>query len=166
MFVDRFIRWGARIFPNSAWHTVPFAPILYLFLWGAVLRIVWDDSVPAPFEQTLTRPAETAWITLGLVSPVAALAAWWLIMRSTWKRSSLVGLWLRLAANVGMVTAVTSFHIADGLRSWRMGEDAADFYSRYIAAGVMVFLFLALLRDVWALVLTDRLAKQLEREGE
>jgi hypothetical protein len=164
MFTDRFIALGARVFSPGAWHRVPFQPVLYLFLWGAALRIVWDEQVPAPFQQTLSTEAENLWIGLGLVCPILSALAWWLIMHAGFCRSSLIGLWLRLAADIGMLTAIFVFHIADGLDSRLFGEQPAEFYSRYITAATLVFVFLVIVRDIWALTLTSRLARSMGRD--
>lgn len=165
MLVDRFIALGSRLFASGTWHRVPFQPLLYLMIWGAATRIAWDESVPAPFEQTLSPGAELAWVLLVLLCPPISLAAWWLIMRSSWPRSSLIGFWLRLGSDVGIAVALFTFHIADGLDRWRAGgEDPADFFSRYITAAALCFMVLVVVRDVWALLLTGRVARSLRDE--
>jgi len=166
MITDRFVTLGSRIFSSGAWHRAPFQPIIYLMLWGAVLRIVADRTVPAPFQQTLSSGGEMAWILLVLICPPLSLFAWWLIMRARWLRSSLIGLWLRLASDAGMCCALLVFHIADALDSYRTGEEPADFLSRYITAAVVLFSFLLVVRDVWALVLTGKVARSLGREAQ
>ena len=164
MIVDLFMRCCGRIFTPGTWHRVPFQPILFLLIWGAAMRIVVDESAPAPFQLELSNAGEAAWVSLIFVCPLLSAAAWWLMMRSKWRGAALAGLWIRLASDVGMLAAIVTFHVANSLNAARFGQQSDDFFSRYLAVSVMVYLLLAVSRDVWALVLTDRVARSLDRE--
>ena len=158
MLIDNFIKLGTNLFSSSAWHRVPFQPILYFFLWAATIRIVVvDDVIPIPFKEELGESAETTWNILSLICPPLSLLSFWLMFRSLLPRAALAGLWVRLAADVGQFVSLLTFHIANALATgW--GDESA-IYSRYINGAVLAFVLLLVVRDVWALLITDRLAR-------
>ena len=164
--VDRFIRWGAQWFSQDAWHRVPFQPILYLMLWGAVLRIVIiNRDSPMNFDSVISPSASTAWTALGLGCPPLAALAWWLIKRCKWHKSALAGLWIRLGADVGQLVALVSYHIVVVFTMPAVGTEARV-YARYAVGACIMFVGVLVLRDIWSLVLTERVAGRMRGMDE
>ena len=163
MITNRFIRFGERVFLRRP-ALVAYEPIMYLFLWGAALRIVFtDDLATIPFREVLPLWAEAAWSITSLVSPILAFLAYWLMFKSTAHGSSLAGLWIRLTADTGQFIALITFHLATASND-RLNESLL--YGRYISAGTILFIFCTIVRDVWSLTLTHKLAGVLhERIG-
>jgi hypothetical protein len=150
------------------WPAIRFQPILYLILWGASIRLAVTPALPPNFSEISTsRMFYDVWLTQGIVYPPMALLAWFLIE----KRSGLTrfaGMWMRLAADLGMLSVVLSFHIADmwdraGHGDYYRGE--AHIYTRYGWAAIMVFLAALVIRDVWTIAITETVARRI-RCGE
>lgn len=163
MIVDRFIRLGERAFLRRP-ALVAYEPIMYLFLWGAAFRVVFTDDLGAiPFKEVLTPWAEMAWNITSLISPMLAFLAYWLMFKSIAPGSSLAGLWVRLTADTGQFIALITFHFATASYD---KTNESFLYGRYICAGTLFFIFCTILRDVWSLALTHKLAGVLhERIG-
>ena len=152
---DRFIRFGERIFTGQP-ARVSFEPMLYFFLWGAASRVVFTDDLTAiPFREVLSPWAEIAWNITSLTAPPLAFLAWWLMFKSLLPRASLAGLWVRLAADTGQFAALLTFHLAT-IPGDRSNESVL--FERYVTAATLVFFFATIVRDVWALALTHRIA--------
>lgn len=164
--VDWFIKLGNRWFTQDAWHRVPFQPILYLMLWGAVLRIaVTNRDSPMNFENVISPSASTAWVVLGLGCPPLAGLAWWLIKRCKWHKAALAGLWIRLGADVGQLVALVAYHIVVVFTMPAVGTEARV-YARYAVGACIMFVGVLVLRDIWSLVLTERVAGRMRGRDE
>ncbi len=156
MSPSAFIRIGGRVFTSSsAWRRVPFQPVLYLLLWAGSVRIILGDAPPVPFDN-VGPWVDVGWNVLSVASPPLALWSWWLILHSRLPRAALVGLWMRLSADVGQFIALLVFHLATALKDGWPGESHA--YMRYAYAAVMAFVWMLILRDSWAISVTNRLA--------
>ena len=135
----------------------------FLFLWLGTWHVLWTDNYP-PIElsQVIGPWAFGGWIGLSLVSPPLLCAAY-LAVHSRNGYAKYVGLWLRLAADFGQAVAVAVF-----LAAWivQRGAGVNDYrlYLFFIAASVQAFLVVMVVRDVWQLVVVERLATRLERE--
>lgn len=164
--LDRFIAWGGRMFSPGAWHRAAFQPILYFFLWSATLRLALSsDYPPIQFDEALGGQwVAEVWLVGSLVCPPLALASWWLIAKSRWRQASLVGLWVRLGADLGQFLALVAAHAASALTVSRLGATEGRVYSRYAVAACIVFVAAIVVRDVWALVATERLAQRIRRD--
>lgn len=164
--IDRFIRLGERIFSDDPWHRVPFQPILYLMLWGAVLRMATTDTdKPIPFDSFFATNVEEVWVALGLTCPPLALVAWWLITKCRWKRSSLAGLWVRLGADAGQFMALLTYHIAVAFTGPHYDTEGRV-YARYVVGAAIMFVGVLVIRDIWALTLTEKLAGRIRRHRD
>lgn len=142
---------------------MPFQPILYFVLWGATVRIaVTDDNVPLAFSQVLSSEAGTLWTALGLTCPPLALLSWWLVAKSTVSRAALAGLWIRLGADVGQLTALITYHVVTVYSMPHVGTESRV-YARYCVAAATLFVMALVARDMWALAATERLAIHLRR---
>ena len=156
--VDRFVAFGIRTFtPVHTAGRVPFQPLLYFFLWAAAIRITFNDKTVAdiPFREALAGWAETMWDVLAIGCPPLALLGWWLIAHRR-ARIKLAGHWLRLSADFGMLIALLTYHVAT---AGRYGfKDDEHIFSRYMSASCIAFTFALTLRDIWILIVIDRMA--------
>ena len=161
-----FLRLGERIFSQDPWHRVPFQPILYLMLWGAVLRMVTTDTdTPIPFSALYFENVEVLWGWLGLTCPPLALLAWWLITKCRWKKAPLAGLWVRLGADVGQFIALLAYHIVVTFTGPHYATEGRV-YARYVVGAALMFVALLVIRDLWAIALTERIAGRIRRDRE
>lgn len=161
--VDRFIRWGGRAFSSDAWHRAGGQPILYLFLWAAATRLLFLDSWGIRIDMVLHGTyVDEVWLGLSLVCPPLALLSWLLIVRCRWHKASLVGLWLRLGADAGQLSALVVFHLVS-VRTAMLSNSEAQIYFRYLTASAIAFTALLVVRDIWAIVATERIAGRLRR---
>jgi hypothetical protein len=160
--LEWFIRLGHRWFAPNAWHRVPFQPILFFFVWGATVRVVWTErNTPIPFE-ILTPYTATAWAVMGLICPPLTLLAWWLVRHCTRSWASFIGMWLRLIGDMGQFLVLMIYHVV--VVYTRPAIDDNEIYFRYLTGACLVFAMLLVVRDIWALVLTERLATLLYRK--
>jgi hypothetical protein len=155
--VDWFIATGARLFGGDNWHRAPFQGILYLFLWAAAIKISVTGDQPIPFSETLDPFSMGVWTVLSLACPPMAFMAWWLIIRSRLPRAALIGLWVRLAADVGQFAALLAYHLVTLNADLVTGE--ALIYLHYLTAAVLAFCLILVMRDLWSIVATERLAR-------
>jgi len=153
----------------DTWPVIRFQPILYLMLWGATLRLAFSPALPPNFSEITTSPLfYDVWLAQGIIYPPMSMLAWFLIE----KRSGITrfaGMWIRLAADLGMLSVVLSFHIADmwdraGHGDYYQGE--AHIYTRYGWAAIMFFLIFIVIRDVWTIAITERLAREIHSEED
>lgn len=127
---------------------VPFAPVLACFLWGATIWIWLDDSTPPiPLKEALAGWTEPAWVALSLTCPPLMLLSWWLTHFSRLPGAERAGMWMRLAADAGQLSALLAYHVA----TLREMIDESRVYERNIVMAVSAFLALSTIRDVWAL---------------
>lgn len=168
MLRRRFLNAGERWFGTGAWHHVAAQPIIFFCLWCAALRITFTEDFPhIRFQQVFAPWVEGVWLATGLLCPVLALASWWLIAGSSWPRSSLFGLWVRLGADLGQFIALLTFHVAVVLtQSSLQGVTEARIYLRYALAGVMAYVGALVVRDIWAIMSANSLAKTIRDQQQ
>lgn len=154
---------------GRGWHRVPFQPVLFLFAWGAVARVAWTEETPINFDEVFTTYTGYAWVALGLLCPPLALFSWWLIRHCRWRKAALAGMWVRFAADVGQLSVLAIYHVVTALADYNRhvyGEDRV--VGRYLVGACLLFSLLLVIRDVWALVVTERISRvirRVEREG-
>lgn len=159
-----FVSWGYRVFSDNRFHRVAFQPVLYLIVWSGVLRIVVTDAPPIRFD-VLGPWVYGGWAAMGLVCPPLALLSWWLIVRSSWRLSTLLGTYLRLSADLGMFFTLLAFHLAGALDD---GDGCPhnleeSVFTRYLVASILVFNLSLVVRDVWSIAAINAAAKRLGR---
>lgn len=159
------MKWWRRVgryLQSDTWVLVPFQPILYLFMWGAAVRLWFDDQSEPPGFDVIAPEFYHVWLALSVGSPLLTLLAWWMIQKCS-GRVSFLGLWFRLAADIGMFTAVVTIHIALAYTQAPAIYEEGRIWSRYLSGAVIVFLIGLLIRDVWVLAITERLAWRIHR---
>ena len=143
---------------SAAWPAVRFQPTLYFFIWGASIRLAINKSEPPNFD-VIAHNFYVVWLTLGIVGPTLALLAWWLIQKRAgcWR---FMGMWLRLSADISVTTVMLSYHIQNVINH---SPSESKIFGRYVSAAAMLFVIFLVIRDMWTLVLTERLAGKIHR---
>lgn len=137
------------------WRPVWFSPILYLFIWGVVLRLWLYPGDQLRFTGII--PWEhyyDLWIGLGFGCPILAVAAWWLIRVGG--RCKVFGFGVRLGADVGMFSWLLAYHLTVMANN---PINETRLVSRYLVAAVMIFVLELIVRDAWAIRVNERRAR-------
>lgn len=148
-------RRGTRYFTQRPWPVISFSPILYLFVFGSIVRLWVTLGEPPPFEKAIGPGSYGIWLAMGAVSPIMALIALVLVERKQgiWRYQ---GMWLRLGADIGMFSVLLAYHISVSLY---VPLTEVRIFTRYIIGAVLVFTLGLIVRDIWTLVVTERIAR-------
>ena len=159
MLLVRLIR-ALNTYFDEGWRTIPFQPVLYLFLWGATFRLWIEPSTPLAFEEVLGNTSFYGiWLAIGIACPPMALLSWFLIqmVSGAWR---LRGMWFRFAADIGVFVMILSYHITVVIVN---PSNESRIFSRYVVAAAMVFVLGLIVRDAWALVINSIKARGIRR---
>lgn len=151
-------RWWRRLIARADqyydrdWKVVWFQPILYLFLFGAVLRLIDLPGPSLSFEKlNLLSEFYVGWLAMGLLCPSLALGSAIMIHRGG--RLRVLGFGTRLAADVGVFTFLLAYHLAVVLTN---PANESRIVSRYVVAAVMLFVLELIVRDIWAIRINEK----------
>jgi hypothetical protein len=140
-------RMGVRA--DLAWQPYLFLAVFY----GTILSVTLGDKTIDPpgadFEA-----AEWLWSITAIGSPPLAFVAVWMIIHTS-GRWRYLALWLRLAADIGIMAAMIAYlyeHIAT--RAEHPFEGA-------IVVASIIFIWVLIWRDIRFLIITERLARKL-----
>lgn len=159
MLQHKLSQWIDKWFPKT-WRLSAFAPILYFFSFIGTLRVINGEYRPIPFENIGTLPSVYyVWCLLGLTGPISALIGYILMNRVGGKRSY-IGLWIMLGANVSQFLWLLSFHVTTALDQSYLSDERV--LHRYLIVGILVFQIYLIMRDIAALVVTEKIAKRIE----
>lgn len=160
MVRTRLVQFGNKYFSGRQWPLVPYQPILYLFIFGAAIRLCIDQDPPPDFDLVIGNYFYILWLVLGLSGPMLALASWFMIRRSG--RAGFVGLWVRFASDIMVFVNLISYHITvvNTLTS-----NETRIFSRYVVGSALLFTIFLIIRDLWTLVLVERMAGRIHRDG-
>lgn len=146
------------------WRVLPFQPILSLFIFIAALIISIDSENAPLWKNDLIF---VMWVGLSLACPPALLVSYILIKKYP-GRPRYFGIWLRFAADIGQLAAVSAFWVV--LVSSKpeaaidlSPETATEFYALKIWLAILVFMVFLVVRDAWKIILTERIANKLEK---
>lgn len=142
----------------KSWRIMAYQPVLYAFIFAASVRL-WLNKTPPPKFDYISRGFYDVWLLLGICSPIVALIAWLCIEKRTGS-AVFIGMWVRLAADIGMLTNLLSYHLA----TIRDGRSEATIFSRYLMGAIMVFVLSLIVRDIWAIYIMEKLAGQIDSE--
>ena len=159
------------------WQRILFQPMLYLFLWVAVLIIVHRGNFSTNFQfealdhstmsiDVLNRQWSFfwAWSALGLVCPPLALVSLWLIYRIKSGRWKYLGFWLRLSSDVGVSISLLSYCI------FRFDTGDYNIYPMAVITAATLFVLHLVFRDIGKVyeieVLSRRIQAQWIKEDE
>ena len=143
------------------WQRVSFQPMLYLCLWlSSIIIMIWGDfaSYPALFADEHSGNIFWLWAGLSLLCPPMGMASLWLI-QSPHGGKKYRGLWLRLAADIGQLTAVTVYVILRfAIGDWHV-------YPMACLIACWIFVGHLVLRDAERIYTVEKLAKKIQRHG-
>lgn len=134
----------AAFFLESHWGIVPFTPFLYLFIWGATLRIIVEDLRPPRFVNWGTGVYHS-WCAINLIGPALYIFVWGLIQAGG--RKKVMGLWLRAGIDGMLFSAMVTYHAADGIYARHSQLTETHLFSRYLTGAVLVFMLCLIVRD-------------------
>jgi hypothetical protein len=140
----------------KSWRIMAYQPVLYVFIFAASVRLWHNDSPPPKFDY-IARNFYDIWLILGIVSPIVALIAWICVQKRT-GRAVFIGMWVRLAADIGIMTNLLSYHLA----TISDGRSEATIFSRYLMGATMFFVLTLIVRDLWAIYIMEKLAGQID----
>ncbi len=135
-----------------------FQPVLSFFIFGVTIRLWFNQTEPPNLKDHVSENFYGIWLLLGAFSPILLLCAWLLIKRTS-GRWIFVGTWLRLAADIGIFTNVITYHLVS-----LDGRTESILYSRYIIGSVLFFCVMIIVRDIWTIIATEKLATQIHSE--
>lgn len=156
----RLWNWFSEVFlppkPDEDWPVIPWQPLMFTATWiGAWVLLLLGDFGNVPEETSdVSHPIGWIWLSLSLVCPPLGLWALHLV-KTRRGRERYVGLWLRLSADIGQMTALSTYFVA---RSF-----SGDFrvFPMAIVGAAAIFNGLLVFRDARSLVRTERLAEQI-----
>jgi hypothetical protein len=144
---------------TDTWGALPAEPILYFFMLTGLLQIM---VFPRSSTGGVTDGGWISglWKVSGVVSPLLCLVAWYLINKCRGQQR-LVGLWVRFAGDFGQATALGTFLLIRLTNS--PIDDDAHVYLMHIDVGVLTFVLMLVLRDIWILLRVEESAAHLTR---
>jgi len=146
-------------FFSKSWRIMAFQPVLSFFIFGVTIRLWFNQTEPPNLKDHVSENFYGIWLLLGAFSPILLLCAWLLIKRTS-GRWIFVGTWLRLAADIGIFTNVITYHLVS-----LDGRTESILYSRYIIGSVLFFCVMIIVRDIWTIIATEKLATQIHSES-
>lgn len=143
------------------WQRIAFQPMLYLCLWiAAIIILVKGDfaTIPPLFADEHSGNAFWIWASLSLICPPLALGSLWLI-QSPHGEKKYRGLWLRIAADIGQLTAITVYLI--------LRFAIGDWHVYPMACIIACWIFVAhlVLRDAERIYTVEKLARKIDKHG-
>lgn len=147
---NRLIR--ANEFFSKPWRLMAFQPVLYLFVFGASVRLWTNNSEPPAFKEAIADHFYGIWLFLGISSPILALISWIFIQKLR-RRWSFVGMWTRLASDINIFTNLLTYHLVT-----LDGRTEVMIFNRYVLASTFLFVLSLIVRDIWAIIVMERLA--------
>lgn len=160
----KLVAWINKYFIGKQWPLVPFQPILYLFIFSAAVRLWIDPDTPPAFGGIVVDEANAdhfydMWLLIGIMGPILSLVSWFMIAKGSGK-TRFVGLWARFASDIMVATTITAYHITAAIVD---NDSESRVYARYVQGGVLFFVLCLIVRDVWTLILTERIAGRIHR---
>lgn len=150
----------AALFLESHWGIVPFTPFLYLFVWGATLRIL-VENMPPPRFVNFGPAVYHSWALINLTGPALYLLVWFLIQAGA--RKKVLGLWMRAGVDSMMFSAMVTYHAADGLYAKHATITETHLFSRYLTGAVLMFMICLIIRDWLAIAVNLYKARRISR---
>jgi hypothetical protein len=153
--------WAERF--ADTWGALPAEPILYFFMLTATLQIILTPRPATGAPSATPVWVSDLWRTTGLIAPALCLIAWYMINKRA-GRARLAGLWVRFAGDFSQAIALSIFLV---LRIANTPvDDDAHVYLMHVVTGVLVFVAMLVMRDVWILLKVEEIAMHLSRLSE
>jgi hypothetical protein len=150
--------WANRF--TDTWGALPAEPILYFFMLVGTLQIVVSGRPTLTVSVDLPAWVESVWEVSSVIGPFLSLVAYVLVTRFA-GRVRLFGLWNRFAGDFSQVISLTVF-IMMRFYSSPVADDA-HIYLMNIVLGVLCFVIMLVLRDVWTLIRVEEITAHLKR---
>ena len=149
---------------DAPWRMIPAQPILYTYMLMAGIYIIATPSnerigfEDAGFSDSLYYALNILVIMSPLVTGIA-----WILIRYRSGTQRVLGFWLRLAGDAGVLAALIAFIITRYIvLRGAMGD--SPMFSLIILSGFASVVFVWLVRDIGKIVLLERTANQLKSE--
>lgn len=143
---------------TKEWRVMAYQPVLYFFVFGAGIRLWISSQTPPAFDMLISNRFYGIWLGLCIGGPVLAFMSYiWIRHQNSFL--TYIGLWTRFAADVCVFTALLTFHVASIATAPNIEN---VLFARYIVGATLVFLLSLMVRDVWSLVLTERMARSIQ----
>ena len=150
--------WANRFTDN--WGALPAEPILYFFMLFGTLQIVTSGRPTLTLTLRLPSWVESVWETSSVAGPLLSLVAYWLVTRFV-GRVRLFGLWNRFAGDFSQAISLAVFIVMRIYSSPPI--DDAHIYLMNIVVGVLCFVIMLVLRDIWTLIRVEEITAHLKR---
>ena len=147
--------------PNDDWPIIPWQPLLFLSTWvTALILLFWGDftNIPPETADQVRDNVGVLWVGLSLACPPLGLWSMHLIRHKT-GATRYRGLWLRLAADLGQLAALTVYSTV------RFSEGDYHIYSQGILVAALIFVSFLVYRDCRTLLRTELLARHIVRRA-
>ena len=165
MFRRSIIRMGNAYF-GSRWRVVPFQPVLYALTGLATIHVSLTDNESIGFDRAFGGTwFHYVWVILGLFAPLQLACSILLINKYTGKRRYR-GYWFRLSADVAQFTTLTTFLMAWLHSPYPIADSDYRMFLLFILVAAIIFVGELIIRDIWKLVLIERVANSVENEAE
>lgn len=141
------------------WQRIAFQPMLYLCLWvSAVFVVIVDRFQPTVFSSEHSGSVFwVVWAGLSLVCPLLAMFSLWLIQSPSGARKY-QGLWVRLAADVGQLTAITMYS------ALRFASGDWHIYPMGVVVAAVIFVAHLVMRDAKRILVVEKLASKIHQK--
>ena len=140
------------------WQRIAFQPMLYLCLWvSAVFVVIVDRFQPTVFSSEHAGSVFWVWAGLSLVCPPLAMFSLWLIQSPNGARKY-QGLWVRLAADVGQLTAITMYS------ALRFASGDWHIYPMGVVVAAVIFVAHLVMRDAKRILVVEKLASKIHQK--
>ena len=151
--------WTAKF--TESWGSLPATPIIYFGLLLGTINVILRDPTPGNAGDVIAQPwASLMWRILSVISPLLAFLSGYLIVNFHGVKR-LFGLWLRLAGDLGQFVALATF-LLGRIAAGPISE--ARLYVIYGLSGVLVYVGMLAVRDIWILIQVEEITRELERQ--
>ena len=137
-------RWIQRlnVYFSARWAGIRFQPILYLYLFGASVRLWLNKTEPPNFDDVIAKGFYGVWLGMGMGGPVLALLAWLLITQGS-GRKRFIGMWCRMGADIIVFSTLLTFHVVSVQVN---AATESRIFSRYMIGAATTFVIGLLIR--------------------
>jgi hypothetical protein len=150
----------------SAKADLPWQPYLHnAIFWGVILTLLFGEREVIPPVKGI----DWIWVIAGLASPIIGFVSLVFLENGTGE-TRYRAFWLRLAADVGLATAILAYGVDSGIAHQHDRASDIMYLGDAVLFSALMFLFVLIYRDIKFLALAERVATELHNnnrhEGE